>query len=70
MVALVAAVTAGQVQSISENPEFVAQRVLLEKWIQAQVDFRNLGSRDSRGARPGSGLVKVSDLLMSGRRSR
>jgi len=32
----------GQVQKVRDNPEFVAQRVLLEKWIEAEMEFRGL----------------------------
>ncbi len=38
---MVTAVAFGQVQKVRDNPEFAAQRVLLEKWIQAEMEFRN-----------------------------
>lgn len=31
----------GQGNKVSDNPEFIAQRLLLEKWIDAQMAFRN-----------------------------
>lgn len=38
---MVTAFASGQVQKVRDNPEFTAQRVLLEKWIQAEMEFRN-----------------------------
>jgi D-alanyl-D-alanine carboxypeptidase len=38
---MVTVFASGQVQKVRDNPEFVAQRVLLEKWIHAEMEFRN-----------------------------
>ncbi len=40
-VLMVTAIASGQVQKVRDNPEFAAQRELLEKWIQAEMEFRN-----------------------------
>ena len=37
---VLAAIASGQVHKVRDNPEFTAQRKLLEKWISAQMEFR------------------------------
>lgn len=49
---LLVASTTAQIQKIRENPEFTAQVALLEKWIRAEMEFRNL---------PGLAIAVVSD---------
>jgi CubicO group peptidase (beta-lactamase class C family) len=49
---LVASSASAQVQKIRENAEFIAQVALLERWIQAEMEFRN---------QPGLAIAVVSD---------
>ena len=49
---LLAATAAAQVQKIRQNPEFTAQVGLLEKWIRAEMEFRN---------QPGLAIAVIAD---------